>query len=57
MIKDKWKELLVSYFLIKGFDGFMRVFIMEVGMKEEIRKLYGFRKIKDVFVFDDGFVE
>lgn len=35
----------------------MCVFILEVGIKKEIRKFYEFQKIKEVFVFDDGLVE
>jgi len=55
--KDKWKELSASYPPIKGTDGFMGTPTMEAGMKEKIRKSHGFRKTKDVFVFDDGLAE
>ena len=57
LAKEKWKDLSASYPPIKGTESFMRAPTMEAGMKEEIRKVHGHRKTKEVFSFDDGLAE
>ena len=55
--KETWQGLLENYPPLEGTESILHAPTMEAGMKEEIRKMHGYLKTKDVFAFDDALAE
>ncbi|CAB3999019.1 Hypothetical predicted protein, partial [Paramuricea clavata] len=55
--KKTWQGLLENYPPLEGTESILHVPTMEAGMREEIRKMHGYLKTKDVFAFDDALAE
>ena len=46
-----------QYLDIKGTAEFLASPVMQTGMKDDIKRVHGFTKTKDVFTFDDGLAD
>ena len=55
--KEVWTNVMEQYPDIKGTAEFLVSPVMQTGMKDDIKRVHGFTKTKDVFTFDDGLAD
>ena len=55
--KEVWTNVMEQYPDIKGTAEFLVSPVMQTGMKDDIKRVHGFTKTKDVFSFDDGLAD
>ena len=55
--KEVWTNVMEQYPDIKGTAEFLVSPVMQTGMKDDIKRVHGFAKTKDLFTFDDGLAD
>ena len=55
--KEVWTNVMEQYPDIKGTADFLVSPIMQTGMKEDIKRVHGLSRTKDLFTFDEGLAD
>ena len=55
--KEVWTNVMEQYPDIKGTADFLVSPIMQTGMKEDIKRVHGLSRTKDLFTFDEGIAD